>query len=102
MAAWNESPAGALRPLESVRATEPSHMNKFRQNNKIRSFESRLARNLARLRKNFLFFPPRPGLAFGAQVLWAGRPAMELTRHVNVVAACAAFAFLGAILFGAF
>jgi len=27
---------------------------------------------------------------------------VELVRHVNIVYACAAFAFVGAILFGAF
>jgi hypothetical protein len=44
---------------------------------------------------------PEAALASRARFL-KGRSAVELARHTNVVAACAAFAFLGAILFGAF
>jgi len=42
-----------------------------------------------------------PDLGFVSRFL-KGRSAVGLVRHVNIVAACAAFAFVGAIVLGAF
>jgi hypothetical protein len=43
----------------------------------------------------------RPVLRFVSRFL-KGRSAVGYVRHVNIVAACAAFAFVGAIVLGAF